>query len=201
MSILKRISIVSGITIGGCYYFLHKQLGQEYKNIRPYELSPESRITKMLKMGHNPGDNYFAYCDTFKKTIHTSLSKEELNEKILQSPLLKGVADGSMKSFDGKITSIKSNNSSLSTLIAWKWGPPGITSFFETIAGYGYPWRLMNGGVHELLIISKGSDEYDIYFASAHEYKDLRDGKLIPRWVQALHRDYGRLVLELSTKV
>jgi hypothetical protein len=70
--------------------------------------------------------------------------------------------------------------------------------YFEKLSSYGFPWRLMNGGFHELYIEKVGSEKIDVYFSTAYEYNDLRDGKLFPKLVQNLHRDYGRFLLELS---
>ncbi|CEP22360.1 unnamed protein product [Cyberlindnera jadinii] len=207
MAILKRLSITSGLLVCGGYFYLHRQLEQQYPNIRSYELPGQSRIAPLLKKSlPAPGEPYFAYCDTFKQTVVTKLTKEQLTEHILETPALKQLDSqgSSLGTFTGEVLPSKVNRNSESTLLKWRWSNESIVGFFETLAQYGYPWRMMNGGVHEILVISTGSDGdsnvYDVYFASAHEYKYLRDGKFIPRWTQTLHRDYGRVILNLSTK-
>lgn len=93
-------------------------------------------------------------------------------------------------------------------LVSWKM-PDAPRVFFETIAGWGYPWRLMSGGRHEMSI----SDPYefeprkreglfiDVRFASTHDYEivheegDLSQQKILPGWVNWCHRAYSRLIL------
>lgn len=93
-------------------------------------------------------------------------------------------------------------------LIAWYMADePRV--FFEKIARWGYPWRLMSGGRHEMSV----SEPYhvpglgrvvDVRFATAHDYEIVDEEgvrqKVIPRWVMRLHAGYARLLLDLATR-
>ncbi|KAI9374077.1 hypothetical protein BJX61DRAFT_344813 [Aspergillus egyptiacus] len=94
-------------------------------------------------------------------------------------------------------------------LIAWKM-PDEPRLFFEKIARWGYPWRLMSGGRHELSVSEPfavpGREEegpfVEVRFASAHDYEVVaEEGKLgrqktIPGWSARLHRGYAMLILD-----
>lgn len=92
-------------------------------------------------------------------------------------------------------------------LVSWK-VPDNAREFFEKIAGYGYPWRLMSGGRHEITVSKpfkeEGRQVVEVRFASAHDYEivseegDLEKQKIIPAWVGRLHRGYARLVLDTA---
>ncbi|KAF7712091.1 Uncharacterized protein PECH_004558 [Penicillium ucsense] len=93
-------------------------------------------------------------------------------------------------------------------LIAWEMAkPPRV--FFEMIARWGYPWRLMSGGRHEMGV----SDPYevpgrglcvDVRFAGAHDYDIIavegENQKVIPAWVMRLHAGYARLILDQAVR-
>ncbi|KAJ0412949.1 hypothetical protein BJY00DRAFT_102852 [Aspergillus carlsbadensis] len=86
--------------------------------------------------------------------------------------------------------------------------------FFEKIARWGYPWRLMSGGRHELSVSEayevpglEGEGPFiDVRFASAHDYEvvpeegDLAQQKTIPEWSAKLHRGYARLILDVAVR-
>lgn len=93
-------------------------------------------------------------------------------------------------------------------LVAWYMAdePRG---FFEKIARWGYPWRLMSGGRHEMSV----SEPYDVpglgpvvdvIFAGAHDYEIVEEEsvrqKVIPRWVMRLHAGYARLLLDFAMR-
>ncbi|KAL4924541.1 uncharacterized protein BDV17DRAFT_208609 [Aspergillus undulatus] len=98
-------------------------------------------------------------------------------------------------------------------LVSWKMAD-GPRLFFERIARWGYPWRLMSGGRHEFSV----SDPYlvpgeedrghaiDVRFASAHDYEivpeegDLEKQKTIPNWSARLHRGYAMFILDQSVR-
>ena len=91
-------------------------------------------------------------------------------------------------------------------LVEWRM-PEHLPRFFEKLAAWGYPWRLMEGGRHEWTVGSGGGeagDEVEVRFASAHDYKVIAgeggEGKVIPKWVQTLHRAYARFLLDEAVK-
>ncbi|KAF7791296.1 hypothetical protein EIP86_002310 [Pleurotus ostreatoroseus] len=81
--------------------------------------------------------------------------------------------------------------------------PSHIVGFFERIAAWGYPWRMMDGGRHEWCVKGMG-ETVEVRFAAAHDYKVVAEegpeGKIIPRWVQRLHRAYARFLLDQAVK-
>jgi hypothetical protein len=104
-------------------------------------------------------------------------------------------------------------------LFCWHMPDPP-RKFFESIARWGYPWRLMSGGRHELSVspafIPKedhnnghGLDNepmVELRFASAHDYEivpaegPLEKQKILPAWILRLHRAYARFVLDMVVK-
>ncbi|KAL4736619.1 hypothetical protein BDV11DRAFT_207487 [Aspergillus similis] len=87
-------------------------------------------------------------------------------------------------------------------LVAWEM-PDGPRLFFERIARWGYPWRLMSGGRHEMTVSepfsTKGQGEMvEVRFSAAHDYEiveeegGLRQQKVLPAWAIRLHRGYAR---------
>lgn len=91
-----------------------------------------------------------------------------------------------------------------------KWAmPDGPREFFERIAQWGYPWRLMSGGRHELSVSEPFDVEGDgrmveVRFSSAHDYEVVEDEgeaqKILPAWTMRLHRGYARLILDRAVK-
>ncbi|CCH46561.1 hypothetical protein BN7_6154 [Wickerhamomyces ciferrii] len=195
------------------YYFINKELSKKYPDFPKNQLPKESKLQNYIQRSN---DKYFAYTDIFKTQVHSN-SIDEVSTKFLNSPGISNliVESNSINTNDNTITTspstilnsqiiktIQSKNAH-STIISWYWNPNySIVSFFEKLSSYGYPWRLMNGGIHEILLVkSKEQDGIiDIYFSTAHQYNDKRDGKLIPNWVQSLHRNYARIILYLATK-
>jgi hypothetical protein len=99
-------------------------------------------------------------------------------------------------------------------LVSWR-VPDEPRRFFEKIARWGYPWRLMSGGRHELSVSEPfdgvEDDEsqgpfVEVRFASAHDYEivpeegDLQHQKTIPGWTGRLHRGYARLLLDCAVR-
>ncbi|CEL08098.1 hypothetical protein ASPCAL11251 [Aspergillus calidoustus] len=86
--------------------------------------------------------------------------------------------------------------------------------FFEKIARWGYPWRLMSGGRHELSVSEpyevpglEGEGPFvDVRFASAHDYEvvpeegGLDKQKTIPEWSARMHRGYAMLILDVAVR-
>ncbi|KKK25613.1 hypothetical protein AOCH_003890 [Aspergillus ochraceoroseus] len=96
---------------------------------------------------------------------------------------------------------------------------PGRVRVFETIARWGYPWRLVSGGRHEMSVSGPLEMEgrrreeeeeeeegpfVEVRFASAHDYvvvpEEGERQKTIPGWVGRLHRGYARLILHLAVR-
>ncbi|KAL4754362.1 hypothetical protein BDW72DRAFT_190224 [Aspergillus terricola var. indicus] len=95
-------------------------------------------------------------------------------------------------------------------LVAWEM-PDGPRLFFEKIARWGYPWRLMSGGRHEMIVSEpfrmKGQGEMvEVRFSAAHDYEvveeegGLRQQKVLPAWAIRLHRGYARLILDMAAR-
>lgn len=93
-------------------------------------------------------------------------------------------------------------------LIAWYMADePRI--FFEKCAHWGYPWRLMSGGRHEMSVsapydVPGQGRVVDVRFAGAHDYEIFEEEgvkqKVIPGWVMRLHAGYARLILDLAVR-
>ncbi|KAJ5594367.1 uncharacterized protein N7459_000575 [Penicillium hispanicum] len=95
-------------------------------------------------------------------------------------------------------------------LVAWRMADaPRV--FFERIARWGYPWRLVSGGRHEMSVsapfaVQGGGVEVEVRFAAAHDY-EVVDGegegdaqKILPAWTNRLHRGYARLILDCAAR-
>ncbi|OJJ44247.1 hypothetical protein ASPZODRAFT_135037 [Penicilliopsis zonata CBS 506.65] len=87
-------------------------------------------------------------------------------------------------------------------LVSWTM-PDDLREFFEKIARWGYPWRLMSGGRHEMSVSEPfflgGEAWVEVRFSSAHDYEIVegeKTQKIIPDWTGRLHRGYARLVLD-----
>lgn len=102
---------------------------------------------------------------------------------------------------------IAADDDSNGLLISWKMADkPRL--FFERIARWGYPWRLMSGGRHEMSISEpfeiEGDKFVEVRFASAHDYEVVEgEGlgqKILPEWTNRLHRGFARLVLDIAVK-
>ncbi|OQE24009.1 hypothetical protein PENFLA_c010G02031 [Penicillium flavigenum] len=89
--------------------------------------------------------------------------------------------------------------------------PDAPRLFFEKIARWGYPWRLMSGVRHEMSVSEpfqrNGQGIFvEVRFASAHDYEvvdaegELEKQKIIPAWVLRLHRGYARFVLDSAIR-
>ncbi|KAF9252582.1 hypothetical protein DTO027I6_3028 [Penicillium roqueforti] len=83
--------------------------------------------------------------------------------------------------------------------------------FFEMIARWGYPWRLMSRVKHEMSVSEpfwkNGQGMFvEVRFASAHDYEivdvegELGKQKIIPDWTLRLHRGYARLILDSAVR-
>jgi hypothetical protein len=81
--------------------------------------------------------------------------------------------------------------------------------FFENIARWGYPWRLMSGGRHEMSVsapydVPGQGRIVDVRFSGAHDYEIVEEEgvkqKIIPGWVMRLHAGYARLILDLAVR-
>lgn len=81
--------------------------------------------------------------------------------------------------------------------------------FFENIARWGYPWRLMSGGRHEMSVSEpfevKGQGRLvEVRFSAAHDYEIVSEEgkrqKILPEWTNRLHRGYARVILDIAAK-
>jgi hypothetical protein len=76
-----------------------------------------------------------------------------------------------------------------------------VVRFFETIARWGYPWRMMSGGCHEWDVVELGKEMVEVRFGCVHFYRELDgDEKRIPEWVGRLHRGYARVLMDEAVK-
>lgn len=102
----------------------------------------------------------------------------------------------------GAMQVVRAPSPGVPLMVNWKM-PTHITAFFERIASWGYPWRMMDGGRHEWSVKDAGQ-MVEVRFAAAHDYKVVSEegpeGKVIPRWVQRLHRAYARFLLDQAVK-
>ncbi|KAH7039508.1 hypothetical protein B0J12DRAFT_580381 [Macrophomina phaseolina] len=86
-------------------------------------------------------------------------------------------------------------------LVKWTM-PVHVVAFFRKAAlDWGYPWRMMSGGRHEMSVGEVGHDgTVEVRFASAHDYEWIKDEgknqKTIPEWTARLHRAYARWLLD-----
>lgn len=104
-------------------------------------------------------------------------------------------------------------------LLSWQLAPePRL--FFEKIARWGYPWRLMSGGRHEISVSEpfwekgdrdgdsegKGEMMVEVRFASAHDYEVVPEEggvdrqKVIPAWSARLHRAFAMVILDMAVR-
>jgi hypothetical protein len=92
-------------------------------------------------------------------------------------------------------------------LVSWKISDePRL--FFEKISRWGYPWRLMSGGRHEMSVSEPFEMEketvVEVRFASAHDYEVFEEEgleqKILPEWTNRLHRGFARLVLDFAVR-
>lgn len=84
---------------------------------------------------------------------------------------------------------------------------PKLTEVFDKMAQYGYPWRFMIGGFHELIVQDlperneRGEELVRVTYALTEAYdlhplgKKEEDKKTVPKWTLTFHRDYARSML------
>lgn len=93
-------------------------------------------------------------------------------------------------------------------LVAWYMAEE-TRVFFEKIAHWGYPWRLMSGGRHEMSVsvpydVPGQGRVVDVRFSGAHDYEVVAEEgakqKSIPGWVMRLHAGYARLILDFAVR-
>lgn len=89
--------------------------------------------------------------------------------------------------------------------------PDEPREFFEQIARWGYPWRLMSSLRHEMSVSEpfqvNGQGLFvEVRFSTAHDYElvdaegGLEKQKIIPAWTLRLHRGYARFVLDSAVR-
>ncbi|PLB52566.1 hypothetical protein P170DRAFT_434286 [Aspergillus steynii IBT 23096] len=106
------------------------------------------------------------------------------------------------------------NDEPYGLLVSWKI-PDGPRKFYEKISLWGYPWRLMSGGRHEMSVSEPFDGEgeekalgpfVEVRFASAHDYETfpseggLESQKQLPLWSGRLHRGYARFLLDAAVR-
>lgn len=197
---LRTIVVIATPFVG--YYYVDQQLSTKYPDIPLSQLPSDSKLKQFMKP--KTSKQYFAYSDIYKTTTKGE-SLDQVNMKFLSTPGISTLISNDSKSATLESQVVKSFDSknSKSTIMEWHWNKnSGIVPFFETLSSYGYPWRMMNGGLHEILIkkSQNNPDEFEVWFSTTHEYNDSRDGKVIPKWVQSLHRNYARVLLYLATE-
>ncbi|EHA23528.1 hypothetical protein ASPNIDRAFT_173674, partial [Aspergillus niger ATCC 1015] len=102
---------------------------------------------------------------------------------------------------------VQASSPTTGLLVSWHM-PDEPRLFFEKIARWGYPWRLMSGGRHEINIsevyMYQGEEVVDVRFASAHDYEVVGDEeqkqKIVPAWVGRLHRGYARALVDWAVR-
>ncbi|RPD58288.1 hypothetical protein L226DRAFT_489595 [Lentinus tigrinus ALCF2SS1-7] len=85
-------------------------------------------------------------------------------------------------------------------LMGWKMADEPV-AFFRRIAAWGYPWRLMSGGRHELPVGEVDAEGMvEVGFSAAHDYEVVAEEggaqKTIPEWTKRLHRAYAMWLLD-----
>lgn len=94
-------------------------------------------------------------------------------------------------------------------LVDWEM-PVHLARFFERLAAWGYPWRLMEGGRHEWSVghastlPGESEEMVEVRFSAAHDYRVVEgekgEGKVIPQWVVRAHRAYSRALLDQAVE-
>ncbi|KAJ5118961.1 hypothetical protein N7526_010598 [Penicillium atrosanguineum] len=92
-------------------------------------------------------------------------------------------------------------------LISWRI-PDEQRLFFEKIARWGYPWRLMSGGRHEMSVSEpfeapEQGSSVEVRFAASHDYEVVTEEvvqKVVPAWTLRLHKGYARFILDRAVK-
>lgn len=183
--VLKLFGLGAVSYLCGSYYLSLKLPNVSYNNL-------PKKMTMKTIVAHTGCD--IPYCDTFRVVVRDK-SMNLIKSTFFNSSLIR-MSLGS-NGLETRIISEREGKEFNSTLQEWEWKDPNIVLLFEKLARWGYPFRMMNGGYHELYIEPCGQF-YRVYYASAHEYRDLNDGKVIPKWTQHCHRTYARLILWLA---
>ncbi|CUM67412.1 uncharacterized protein PRCAT00005106001 [Priceomyces carsonii] len=192
---MNRWKLVLGVSSIPSISFIawNLYLTKQCPEVEPGEMPADMRIMSVIKSNTNPNVSV-PYCDIFKIKLQKSnfldVSKSFFDRKALEFD-----DNGAFKIF-GNTSLTDSKKKTQSTVWRWKWSDDHLVKFFEKLASWGYPFRLMNGGYHELYVETDSKeDAIEVYFANAHEYADLGDSKILPKWVRSLHRVYARYLL------
>ncbi|TKY85298.1 hypothetical protein EX895_006378 [Sporisorium graminicola] len=79
--------------------------------------------------------------------------------------------------------------------------PLDVAAKVDKAAAFGYPFRFMLGGFHELIVEKVSDDKVQISYVLAEVYhlhpldQQERDFKMIPQWTRVVHREYARSLL------
>jgi hypothetical protein len=83
-------------------------------------------------------------------------------------------------------------------LVDWEL-PDSTVRFFEKLARWKYPWRLMTGGRHEWMVkYTEKMEITEVGWGSVHFYREFGDGRTIPEWTKRLHRAYARYLVDAA---
>lgn len=167
-------------------------LGVYYFNLRIQTIPPEKLPKGMSIQKITPTKgNYIPYVDTFCTTVNDDSTKN------LQERFINGIGlRSALKGFNVEIISSQQDQGFSSFVYKWNWKNPKLVDFFNQLANYGYPYRLQSGGYHELYIErTEKTDFFNIFFASAHEYEDFHDSKILPGLFLHLHTTYAKVLL------
>ncbi|KII87911.1 hypothetical protein PLICRDRAFT_162811 [Plicaturopsis crispa FD-325 SS-3] len=81
--------------------------------------------------------------------------------------------------------------------------PPRAVHFFERLASWGSPWRIMSGGRHSWEVVDDSDGDYvrlefgcSADFAIANSLTGQEDEKEMPRWCLWAHRMYAKWLLD-----
>ncbi|KIY63739.1 hypothetical protein CYLTODRAFT_425840 [Cylindrobasidium torrendii FP15055 ss-10] len=95
---------------------------------------------------------------------------------------------------------VRPSSASDDLMLKWDMDRDAV-GFFEKAAGYGYPWRLPEGGRHDLAVRVAEDGDVLVGFSAAHDYAVLHnDGKRLPPPGEWMHRTFARLLVEDGTR-
>lgn len=86
-----------------------------------------------------------------------------------------------------------------SLLVSWE-VPSRYVELGEKLAGRGLPYRIMNGGIHELFVQDDGDDYVTLWFACAHNTTRGNDSKRGPKLLLNFHLLYANMLLDSAVK-
>lgn len=188
---LKFIGLLVGTALagyGGLSYYL---------NVKFPLVKDQTCLADMRRLAHlQDKHTYVPYMDMFKVSVEGE-SVESVVSRFFECSPIKYAFSSSL--FRTEVISKSVKPSSEIVTFQWSWRHPDLVRFFEKLSDFGYPFRLMNGGIQQLQVRPiKGSNMYEVLYSNGHIYNDLRDGKIVPKWTLHLHRTYARIILLIA---